>query len=276
MTRTPTCTLVAAGVLVGLILMTAPLALADNLFGYHYSGRDLYRVSETDASITLIGNTGLTIGGMELYTDGFLYGITTGSSAALYQIDPSNAAATEIGPLGIGFVFEGALAISPEGVGYGTNNDSAGNPRLFTIDIETGAATIVGTISDPPHDINGLAWRSDGMLVGLDGNQNVLLAIDPATAASSVIVDLEPSAGNAGGMTVFDGMGYFATGGSVVGGTNELYRFDLYTGEHTLVGGFPSDVITGVGMSALAAVPEPGSLLLLALGGLAVVGRRCR
>jgi len=93
-----------------LALMTAPAAFGDNLYGYHYTERDLYSVSETDASVTLVGNTGLTIGGMELYTDGFLYGITGGSGATLYRIDPSNAQATEIGPLGIGFVFEGALA----------------------------------------------------------------------------------------------------------------------------------------------------------------------
>jgi outer membrane protein assembly factor BamB len=276
MTRVCKLALMAAGVGVCLTLVSAPRALADNLYGYHYSERNLYWVSETDASVTLIGNTGLTIGGMELYTDGLLYGITGGSSATLYRIDPSTAAATEIGPLGLSFVFEGALAFSPEGVLYGTNGDSAANAQLFRIDIETGAATVVGTMSNPPHDVNGLAWRSDGMLVGLDGNQNVLLAIDPATANSSVIANLDPSAGNAGGMTVFGDTGYFATGGSVVGGTNELYTFDLYTGEHALVGGFPADVITGLGMSALAAVPEPGSIALLALAGLAMTRRRCR
>jgi outer membrane protein assembly factor BamB len=275
MTRRCKWVLMAAGVLVSLTLISAPPALADNLFGYHYTDRNLYRVSETDASVTLIGNTGLTIGGMELYTDGFLYGITPGTGATLYRIDPSNAVATEIGPLGLSFVFEGALAFSPDGVLYGTNGDAAANPQLFTVDMETGAATVIGTISNPPHDVNGLAWRSDGMLVGLDGNTNMLIEINPSNAASSVITTLTPSAGNAGGMAVFDGTGYFATGGSVVGGTNELYSFDLFTGEHTLIGGFP-EVITGLGMSALAAVPEPGCLSLLALGGLAVMSRRRR
>jgi len=210
---------------------------------------------------------------MELYTDGFLYGITGGTGATLYRIDPSDAAATEIGPLGLGFVFEGALAFSTDGVLYGTNGDSAGNPQLFTIDMETGAATVIGTISNPPHDVNGLAWRRDGMLVGLDGNTNTLIEIDPLNAASTVITTLTPSAGNAGGMTVFGGTGYFATGGSVVGGTNELYSFNLFTGEHTLIGGFP-EAITGLGMSALAAVPEPASVWLLALASLVAASRR--
>ncbi|HUU94181.1 MAG TPA: PEP-CTERM sorting domain-containing protein [Phycisphaerae bacterium] len=255
-----------------LALMTAPAAFGENLYGYHYTGRDLYRVSETDASVTLVGNTGLTIGGMELYTDGFLYGITGGSGSTLYRIDPSNAQATEIGPLGF-FVFEGALAFSPEGVLYGTNGDSAGNPQLFTVDLDTGAATVIGTISDPPHDVNGLAWRSDGMLVGLDGNTNTLIEIDPSNANSSVITTLTPAAGNAGGMAVLGGVGYFATGGPVVNGSNELYAFDLFTGEHTLVGGFPEDIITGIGMGGLAA-PEPGSLSLLALVSMIAGSRR--
>lgn len=256
-----------------LALMTAPATFGDNLYGYHYTGRDLYSVSETDASVTLVGNTGLTIGGMEFYTDGFLYGITGGSGATLYRIDPSNAQATEIGPLGIGFVFEGALAFAPDGTLYGANGDSAGNPQLFTIDLDTGAGSIIGTISNPPHDVNGLAWRSDGMLVGLDGNTNTLIEIDPSNAASSVITALTPSAGNAGGMAVLGGVGYFATGGPVVNGSNELYTFDLFTGEHTLVGGFPGDIITGIGMAGLAA-PEPGSLSLLVLGGLIAGSRR--
>jgi hypothetical protein len=253
-------------------LVATPAALGDNLYGYHYTARDLYSVSETDASVTLIGNTGLTIGGMELYTDGYLYGISGGSGSTLYRIDPSNAQATEIGPLGF-FVFEGALAFSPEGILYGTNGGSANDPQLFTVNMETGAGTVIGTISNPPHDVNGLAWRSDGMLVGLDGNTNTLIEIDPATAASSVITALTPSAGNAGGMAVLGDTAYFATGGPVVNGSNELYAFDLFTGEHTLVGGFPEDIITGIGMGGLAA-PEPGSLSLLAVLGLIGVSRR--
>jgi len=269
-------TIELTGALLCLALMAAPEALAGNLYGLHYNSRDLYSVSELDASVTLIGNTGAALGGMDMSSDGFLYGIGTGSSAALYRVDPSTAETTTIGPLGLGFVFEGALVISPEGVLYGTNGDAASNPQLFTVDIDTGAAAVVGTISGGPHDVNGLAWRSDGMLVGMDGNQNVLLAIDPATAASSVITPFTPDVGLAGGMAVLGDTGYFATGGSVVGGTNELYSFDLYTGEHTLIAGFPEDVITGLGFSALAAVPEPASVVLLALGGLAALSRRRR
>ncbi|MFH1745606.1 MAG: PEP-CTERM sorting domain-containing protein [Planctomycetota bacterium] len=264
------------GALVCFALMAMPQALADNLYGLHYNSRNLYSVSETDASVSLIGNTGVALGGMDMSSDGFLYGITTGSSASLYRIDPSTADTTMIGPLGLGFVFEGALVISPEGVLYGTNGDAASSPQLFTIDINTGTATVVGIITGGNHDVNGLAWRSDGMLVGMDGNQNVLLKINPATAVSSVITLFTPNIGLAGGMAVYDGTGYFATGGSVVGGTNELYRFDLFTGAHTLIAGFPADEITGLGFSALAAVPEPTSVVLLALGGLAALNRRRR
>ena len=235
--------------------VAAPAAFGGQLFGVHYNTGDLYSVSTVDASLTLIGSTGLHLAGLDLHTDGFLYGITPGSSATLYQVDPSNANATPVGALGIGFVFEGALVIAPDGTGYGAHGDSAGNPQLFEVDLGTGAATVIGTISSPPHDIAGLAWRSDGMLVGLDSSTNALLEIDPTNANSSVIGGVSPQVGNAGGMAVLDGTGYFATGGPVVGGSNELYSFDLFTGQHTLVGGFGAP-ITGVGMSGLAAA-EP-------------------
>jgi hypothetical protein len=244
-----------------------------------FESGDLYAVSTSDASLSLIGSTGVAgIGSLDYRpSDGFLYGFTVGGStgappATLYRIDPFTAAATPVGLLGIGFVFEGGLVLAPNGTAYGVNSGGAVNPFLFSINLETGAATTIGVISGGDHDINGLAWRSDGMLVGLDRVTNSLLAINPITAASSVIAAVSPTVGAIGGMTVAEGVGYFSTAGfdADPAGSNELYSFNLFTGAHSLVGGFDGVISVGDGISGLAFIPEPSSLALLLVGAIAL------
>jgi len=251
------------------------VASGQNLFGADWDSGILYRISEDNASLTAVGNTGLVLGSLELYSDGYLYGATTGSSAKLYRVDSQTATTSLIGPLGLDFVFEGGLAFDPNGIAYATNEGSASAPKLFRVNMTTGAATLVGLITGGAHDINGLAWRSDGMLIGLDREANALLTINPATGASSLLRGLTPLVGSVGGMAVLDGQGYFAIAGPMSSdpGSNSLYRFNLFTGEYSLVGSFGS-VITGTGIAGLAAIPEPGSLALLGLASLAFAKRR--
>ena len=89
----------------------------------------------------------------------------------IYKMDPAKTLLTPNDPP-FGKVPPGAgprhLAFAPNGTAYGTNGDSAAIPQLFTINLTTGAATVIGTLSGGDHDINGLAYRSDGMLIGLD------------------------------------------------------------------------------------------------------------
>jgi hypothetical protein len=175
----------------------------------------------------------------------------------------------------VGFVFEGSLAFLPNNVAYGSNQGSSINCALFGVDTTSGAATVVGTISGGPHDINGLAWRNDGRLVGLDRESNSLLQISPVTAnVEAVIAILDPILGGIGGMAVVDDVAYFTTAGptAALPGSNELYSVNLFTGEHELVGSL-APTITGVGISGLA-LPAPGTLTLLAVGSLAAIRRR--
>ena len=245
-------------------MLAGPIANAA-LLGIDKNNGDLYDISPITATPTLIGSTGIAeMGSLEFAPDGILYGFTTGttlpSTATLYRIDPQTANATAIGLLNDGKIFEGALAFAPNGTAYGTNANSALSADLFTINLQTGKATTIGTISGGSHDINGLAWRSDGKLVGLDRVTNSLLAIDPTSAVSSVISPVTPLVGGVGGMAVLDGVGYFVTsgpGGSAPG-SDELWAFDLFTGVQVRIGSL-SPTITGTGIGGLAAIPEPTS-----------------
>jgi hypothetical protein len=264
-------------ILAGLALAFASQARAQ-LYGIDYDSGALYTISTANAALTLVGQTHVQLlGSLEFAPDGRLFGITVGDSAALYQIDPYTAVATRIGPLNIGFVFEGGLAFSPTGTAYAVNSGSSSAAGLFTVNLATGQATVIGTISWGGHDINGLGWRSDGQLVGLDRISNSLLTIDPSTAVSSVIKQLSPTVGGLGGMDVVGDAGYFNTSGPAVGtpGSNELYSFNAFSGDYHLIGSF-SPTITGTGISGLAImVPEPSPAFLGAFGTLfLLLGRK--
>lgn len=250
-------------------------------------GGALYSVNTGDASLSFIGNTGLSqLGALEFASNGTLYGFTEGYGASLYTINPNTGAATAVGALGTDFFFEGGLAFGSNGVAYGVNRNSNSVPYLFSIDLNTGAATTIGQIGQN-HDINGLAWRGDGMLVGIDDNTTSLVTIDPVTASLSTLADLPFSVGAIGGMTtdIATGTNYFATGinADIWGnpGTNSLYSFDLFSGAYTKIGSFSGYIPAGVGptgVSGLAGspIPEPTTLGLLGVGlvGLAIKRRK--
>jgi hypothetical protein len=235
---------------------------------------DFYAVSTSDASLNLIGNGGVTgLGSLEFNShDGFFYGFTGGDAPTLYRFDIASSldsvVAEAIGPLGL-FAFEGGLAFGPDGTAFAVNGGVT-VPSLVTLNLSTGQASVVGAM-DGRHDLAGLAWRSDGMLIGLDSTDNALLAVNPSNATSTLIDDVAATIGGVGGMTLLGDVGYFVTGGPLAGpkgqspGSNELFSFDPMTGEQFFVGSF-EDVILGSGFSGLSVVPEPATLSLVLCG----------
>ncbi len=259
-------------------ILGSPVADA-NLIAIDQDTTNLYSVSCSDAALSLIGMTGIAdLGALEFReSDGFLYGITTGGSSALYRIDASDASPTLVGPLGL-FTFEGGLAFAPDGTAYGVNAGTTSVPILYQINMDTGQATAIAAFGDR-YDFDGLGWHRDG-LIGLDRVTNALLSIDPATAETSLILDVEPIVGGIGGMVLTGEFAFFATAGTEAGtpGSNELYTFDPKTGTHELVGSFTvdSEPLGGSGIAGLAIIPEPATLLLLAVGSASLMARRRR
>jgi len=266
-----------------LVAVVLPAMAGSPLIGVEEDTGDFYAISTADASIQFIGHSGVVgLGALEYNPhDGRLYGFTTGvtpEEPELYRFDiPMTLDAVtphSIGRLGLP-VFEGGLAFASDGTAYAMNGGVL-LPILLRVNLSSGEATPVGEIS-PRRDIAGLGWRSDGVMIGLDSTENDLLAIDPTKATVSIINPNLPIIGGVGGMALLGGSGYFVTGGpeADIPGSNELYSFDAFTGEHVLIGSF-EDVIVGSGFSGLSVVPEPATLTLLALAGVALLHRKGR
>ena len=276
-------------VLATLVTLIAGPVVEAQLIGVEEATGNLYQISAVDASLTLIGGTGLDgVGALEFNPyDGLLYAMTTGENATLYQIDLSPSmdqvlSVDPIGELGI-FAYEGGLAFGPDGTAYAVNGGTTVS-ALLTVDLDTGVATVVGILDGGGRrDIAGLGWRSDGVLVGIDSTTNTMLTIDPVTAnppSDPVITSyIEDSAsiGSVGGMVMFGDAAYYATANqwAQTAGSNMLYTFNPFTGEQTGVGPFTLlDNNQFNGISGLAIIPEPATFGLVVIGCCAFLRRR--
>lgn len=117
--------------------------------------------------------------------------------------------------------------------------------RLYTIDLGTGVATTVGTMSSVR---SGLAFAPDGALYGCALN-GTLYGIDPLTAAETLI-------GGGGGPTLVEDAAVRADGTIFVtdfGGG--LFAIDPATGANTPIGN------SGLGTGLLGIVPSPAAVL---------------
>lgn len=279
-------------VLMFIAALSAPVSASEpRLVAVEEDTGELFSVSTTDATLTSIGSTVPHLGALELNPqDGVLYGLTTGENATLYRLDISSTwddvqvSAIDSSSNGLGLsIFEGGLAFAPDGTAFGLNGGGPA-PQLFTVDLTTGLATVLGTLRGR-FDFAGLGWRGDGVgggtLVALDSTSNSLLTIDTFADSfgfiqTGFIKDLDPILGSVGGMVLIeDDFGYFTTGGpnALSPGSNELYSFDPFTGDIALIGDFNATV-SGTGISGLAYVPEPATLGLLAFAAVALLRRR--
>jgi hypothetical protein len=133
------------------------------------------------------------------------------------------------------------------------------NDELLTINLATGAASIVGPLGAAGRDTSGLTFLPDGRLLGvaLAGGLDRLIEINPMTGAAFTIGVLGPNVGlpSVGGLE-FDadsGILYYSD-------ASNLYSVNVTSGAATLIGAHGVTEMSGLA----AAVPEPVGLALLA------------
>lgn len=245
------------------VSVAAPLV---GVAGYGpFGNQGLYSFDLDTGQATLIGLTGLSeINGLAWdASGGTLYATTSGSD--LYRINPFTGASTLVAD---------AFGISPEG---GLTFDGQGNlwavrqGELGTVDLSNGQFSGVSFVQSPATDFSGLGFDAASgnvLLYAKNGSDSDrAMVVDPLTGGvqQSVAYDFA-GAGSVGGLDV-DPM----TDAAVLSDGSSLFVSLPGTIDFDVTGGLSTGV---TGISGLAFIPSPGSLALLAFGGVVASRRR--
>jgi Subtilase family/PKD domain/Carboxypeptidase regulatory-like domain/Repeat of unknown function (DUF6923)/Kelch motif len=242
--------------------------LGGSIQGVQAFGNDAYPTgdlitfdSETPGTFTSIANlfpgAGDFLAGADFLNGDFstLYAVTYGSNQLL-AIDTTTGAMTVIGPSipGGGESWSGMTA-SNDGTLYGSAAACGASSTLYTIDPDDGTVTPVGSITNGPCIID-IAINAAGEMYGVDLVNDVLVQIDPATGAGTVIGPVGINANYAQGMDFEDESGilYWAAYST----SGELRIIDTSTGASTLVGAFQGgDEVDGLAFASGGVLDVP-------------------
>jgi hypothetical protein len=166
------------------------IPFGSDAYGWNSQNGPYYTIFDLDVPETLpnIANfdpSGQFIGAGEFY-NGKVYMVDGANN--MWEVDPATGTIldsyTATAPPG-GETYSG-MAIDPTtGIVYASSTNVS-TSSLFTIDPETGAASLIGTVTNAPALI-ALAIDGTGGLYGYDIVNDVLLSIDKDTAAGTVI-----------------------------------------------------------------------------------------
>jgi hypothetical protein len=188
-----------------------------------------------DVGVTNANGPGVLAAGFE-YLLPRLYAADGRNNIAgnLYLVDPTNGNTTIVGP--IGFAITG-MAFAPDGTLYGVTPANAATQQLVTIDVQTGAGTLVaplldaGAVQQGCTDITFVGSRLLGWGQPTKTLNQRALEINPVTG---LVTDL-------GGGTVSGGGNAFEADGAgtlrlirTSGSTRTIFDVDPVTGVSTL------------------------------------------
>lgn len=239
------------------LVLTAGFSHAYTLLGVGFNGQ-AYQINSSTGAGSALGPGGLGPLNALAYHEGVYY--AAGQGTDLWAINPTFGTGSVTATLSKADVrglasFNGKLF----GIMQGATFDDP--DQLAEIDPLTGLVTTIGSLGWPYSGVQALAADSHS-LYGWDVGQG-LIKVDAVTAA---VTDV----GTWGGTTEVQAL-EFLSDGTLVGGRDQLLSIDLTTGGWSLIGsGGYSDV------RGLATVPEPASIIALALGALLVRRRRDR
>jgi hypothetical protein len=180
--------------------------------------------------------------------DGKFYGVNN-NSRQLVRIDTTTGALDSTGlnvitGITAGDGFAELVYDRTTSTWYGLANNTVASPfvaRLYTLNITTGVATLVGQVT-PSGATSGvlmisLAVNSSGQLYAVDIVGDSLYSINKTTAAGTKIGGIGFNANFAAGLS-FDAQDtlYFAAINAGAGNARQLYRLNPTTGLGTLVG----------------------------------------
>jgi hypothetical protein len=217
---------------------------------------ELYTLSTTDATPTLIGTTGVdssTVGLSESPDPGQLYG-STFTDLSVISAD------------GAGFSTAGTNDLRAEGLAYDPVNNllyKIINEDFAIADQTTGATT--NDLNDPPEDLEGLAWRrTDGKIYGYGGSDSSnLYAYTPGTDAWALVGDTGTPEADSSGLAYDPTLDLFYA----IGEDGLLYRIDPDTAAATLIGdttlGADED---GGGLAFLPIEPQEPTIIVAFTG----------
>jgi len=183
------------------------------------------------AAVRSVAALGLVLAGFTAQASvaplGTLYAVDSGR--ALFSVDPATGTKTQIGTVSTNAGTTAGLAYDPASNTVfltSTNNDS-----LYTLDLATGNATLVGSygVSVVMH---GLEWDSStGTLYGASSSPNSFYSISTSTGAATLLGSID--------FTSFNNLGYDSTNNLMFmtnSSTDSLYTIDRADGAVTLVG----------------------------------------
>jgi len=212
---------------------------------------------------------------------GLLYGSTgnnpLATAATLITINPATAQVTVIGAFNAGPVNSSGnpatmadIAFDPAGNLFGVG--SIGGPQIYSINLLTGQATVVGSTGLTSTSGGGLAINSGGTIFGTPTSSR--FGTYDSTGAFGNIANPTKPAGGAYAALSFDENGV-------------LYGLNLGSGSpppsHLVTINTQDGAVTDLGASvgqldaiAFQPVPEPAALALLGIGALALFNRARR
>jgi hypothetical protein len=273
----------AAALLLPSFASSAPIAFSVQT---NIGSNLLYRIDLGTGIATNLGSVGVRAEGMAFGPGGNLFALD-GSGTQLWNITtPPGSIVGSTGPrngvdAGLGFN-------SATGIMYNLNAgvSAAGVPfsSLYTINLSTGAATLVGTSTVAGADNiairAGTAFAIDALDPLLSGGTDSLYTVNLATGAMTRVGGLVIGFNDLVG-TDFDSSGTLWMIADQLG-IFTVETVGAFAGRATFVA-TPRDSITGAfltGFQGLAigaqAVPEPATILVVASGLLALFGLRRR